>query len=201
MKTILKLIRILISFTFIDTIHNALIIKLNRVSIGENNTFKGQVNLSNKGEMAIGNNCRINSGKRFNSIGGDIITNLFVGEKGKLTMGSYIGMSNSTIFCNYSITIEDMVMFGGSCKVYDSDFHSIDMEERMDAFKRYAYDEHAKTAAVVIKRGAWIGGHCIILKGVTIGENAVIGAGSVVVKDVPSDEIWAGNPAKFIRKI
>ena len=41
----------------------------------------------------------------------------------------------------------------------------------------------------------------IILKGVTIGENSVVGAGSVVTKDIPSGEVWAGNPAKFIRKI
>ena len=45
------------------------------------------------------------------------------------------------------------------------------------------------------------GGHCIILKGVPIGDEAVIGASSVVTKDVPPGEIWAANPAKFIRKL
>lgn len=58
-----------------------------------------------------------------------------------------------------------------------------------------------KTKPVIIKDGAFIGTDCIILKGVTIGEKSVIGAGSVVTKSVPDGEIWAGNPAKFIRKV
>ena len=57
------------------------------------------------------------------------------------------------------------------------------------------------TIPVVIKDGAFIGAHCIILKGVSIGEKSVVGAGSVVTKSIPDGEIWAGNPAKFIRRI
>lgn len=53
---------------------------------------------------------------------------------------------------------------------------------------------------VRIKSGAWIGGHSIILKGVTIGKNSVIGAGSIVTHDIPDNEVWAGNPAKYIKK-
>lgn len=53
----------------------------------------------------------------------------------------------------------------------------------------------------IIKRGASIGANATILPGVTIGENAMIGAGSVVTKDVPSGELWMGNPAVFVRKI
>ena len=53
----------------------------------------------------------------------------------------------------------------------------------------------------MIKDNAFIGAHSIILKGVTIGENSIIGAGSVVTKSVPDNQIWAGNPARFIRNI
>ena len=53
----------------------------------------------------------------------------------------------------------------------------------------------------LIKRGASIGAGCTLLCGITIGENAMIGAGSVVTKDVPAGELWVGNPAKFVRKI
>lgn len=52
-----------------------------------------------------------------------------------------------------------------------------------------------------IKKGASIGANATILCGITVGENAMIGAGSVVTKDVPAGEVWVGNPAKFIRKI
>lgn len=52
-----------------------------------------------------------------------------------------------------------------------------------------------------IKKGASIGAASVILGGVTIGENALIGAGSVVTKDVPDNELWLGNPAKFVRVI
>ena len=57
--------------------------------------------------------------------------------------------------------------------------------------------EHGK---IVIEDGAFIGAGTIITKPCTIGKNSIVGAGSVVTKDIPSDEIWAGNPAKFIRK-
>lgn len=52
-----------------------------------------------------------------------------------------------------------------------------------------------------IKKGASIGAASTILGGVTIGEQAMIGAGSVVTKDIPANELWVGNPAKFVRKI
>lgn len=53
---------------------------------------------------------------------------------------------------------------------------------------------------VIVEDGAWIGFDAILLPGVTIGRNAVVGAGSVVTKDVPAGEVWAGNPAKCIKK-
>lgn len=53
---------------------------------------------------------------------------------------------------------------------------------------------------VHIKRGAFLGANTVIVKPVTIGENAVVGAGSIVTKDIPDGEIWAGNPARLIKK-
>ena len=58
-----------------------------------------------------------------------------------------------------------------------------------------------KLQKTLVKKGASIGANATILAGITIGENAMIGAGSVVTKSVPPNEVWFGNPAKFVRKI
>lgn len=79
--------------------------------------------------------------------------------------------------------------------IYDNDFHSISYTERING------DKNIKAAPVIIQDSAFIGAHSIILKGVTIGARSVVGAGSVVAKSIPSDEVWAGNPARFIRKL
>ena len=75
-------------------------------------------------------------------------------------------------------------------KIYDNDFHSVEYSNRMSR-----PDTHIRRGKILIKEGAFIGAHSIILKNVTIGKRSVIGAGSVVTKDVPDGEIWAGNPA------
>ncbi len=58
-----------------------------------------------------------------------------------------------------------------------------------------------KKANTLIKKGASIGANATILAGITIGENAMVGAGSVVTKDVPANEVWAGNPARFVKNM
>lgn len=90
-----------------------------------------------------------------------------------------------------------MLKWGGGTSVYTTDFHSLDMNIRRtdDDMK------NRKCSPVVIGDDVFIGAKCIILKGVTIGDGAIIGAGSVVTKNIPACQIWAGNPAKFIRKI
>ena len=87
---------------------------------------------------------------------------------------------------------------GGNCYIIDTDFHSIDPEKR-----KYPDQDRndTRTAPVTIRENAFIGAASIILKGVTIGKGAVIGAGSVVTRDVPDGQLWAGNPARFIRDL
>ena len=86
------------------------------------------------------------------------------------------------------ITIEDDVFIGPNATFTN------------DLFPR-SKNSDWKLAKTVIKRGASIGANATILCGVTIGEKAMIGAGSVVTKDVPDGELWVGNPAHFVRKI
>lgn len=69
----------------------------------------------------------------------------------------------------------------------------------MDSQVRRSSNEGTKSAPVVIEDDVWVGAHCIILKGVTIGARSIIGAGSVVTKSIPADCVAAGNPCKVIK--
>lgn len=85
-------------------------------------------------------------------------------------------------------------MIGGGTCIYDTDFHPLSPEDRL-ADK----NENTVNSPVVIESNVFIGANSTILKGVTIGKNSIIGACSVVTKNIPPNEIWAGNPAKFIK--
>lgn len=84
------------------------------------------------------------------------------------------------------IILEEWVRLTSGCKIVT---HFLDVNK-----KKYVRGK------VHIKKKAYLGMNTLVVKPVTIGENAVIGAGSVVTKDIPDNEVWAGNPARFIRK-
>jgi acetyltransferase-like isoleucine patch superfamily enzyme len=155
-----------------------------------------KIHVTRRGRLVIGNNCKINSGSNHNLIGRQQ-KNIFWVE-GVLEIGNNVGMSCAAIVCNHQIKIGDNVTIGGNTVIYDSDFHSLVAYERKDA----ALDrKYAKKSAVIVENNVFIGAHTTILKGVTIGENSIIGACSVVAKSIPPNQIWAGNPARFIKNI
>lgn len=152
---------------------------------------------SGKGaKISFGSNVQINSGLRFNPIGGDDMAIIYAQPGAVISIGNNCGISNSAIVARSSIILEDDVMIGGGCKIYDNDFHSIVYDNRMKS-----PDPDIRSKPVLIRKGAFIGAHTVILKGVTVGSHSVIGAGSVVTHDIPDNEIWAGNPAVFVKKI
>ncbi len=177
---------------------NSLIFYLEGISIGKKHEIYGRIFVKNLGKLVIGDNFKANSGKRYNPIGGDIILRLICLKDAELIIGSNVGISNSTIYCTTKITIEDEVVIGGGCKIWDTDFHSLNPNIRLTSLDKGG---NIKKSPICIKRNVFIGGGSVILKGVTIGENSVIGAYSLVSKDVPPNEIWGGNPAKFIKKL
>lgn len=107
-----------------------------------------------------------------------------------------VGMSNTVVVATKSITIGSNVMIGGGTTIVDSDFHSLDPGDWFTP--RDA--QNMNSAPVVIGDNVFIGMDVLILKGVTIGEGAIVAARSVVSKSIPAGEVWGGNPAKFIRK-
>ena len=147
------------------------------------------------GEMIIGDNVSINSHLIADPIGGQTKTIFCVCEGAKLIIGNNVGISNTAIFAQKEVMVDDEAVIGAGVKIYDTDFHSPIADYRMND------NTHIKSSSVRIGKRSFIGGHSIILKGVTVGEEAVVGAGSVVTHDIPPHEIWAGNPAKLIKKI
>lgn len=170
---------------------------LNGVKISKGLKVRGimKINVTSRGKVIIGNFFHVNSGNNYNLIGRQQKTILWV--DGILSIGDNVGMSSTAIICNYSILIGSNVTIGGNTVIYDSDFHSLDPLIRQTAKDR----DYAKKRPVVIGDNVFIGAHTTILKGVIIGENSVIGACSVISKNIPANEIWAGNPAAFIKKI
>lgn len=185
-------------FSYIYTPYAKLKLFLNGAQVGGGLTVNGILNIyvTRRGKVLIGNNCTINSGENFNIIGRQQ-KNIFWVE-GVLTIGNNVGMSCSAFICNHEIEIQDNVTIGGNVVIYDTDFHSLNPEIRLNKLQDKSSAQWGK---VTICDNAFIGAHSTILKGVTIGKNSIVGACSVVAKDIPENEIWAGNPAKLIAKL
>lgn len=112
-----------------------------------------------------------------------------------------IGM-NCTFVDNQEICIGDRVMLAPNVQIYTAS-HPVLPKERLVPDWKGKRNTFFRTYArpVKIEDNVWIGGGCIVLPGVTIGENSVIGAGSVVNRDIPPDCVAAGNPCRVIRTL
>jgi maltose O-acetyltransferase len=119
---------------------------------------------------------------------------LAIEEGSEIVFGDNVVMANGASIQAFSkITIEDDVMIGINCMLVDTDGHDLDPKKRMNG--------EVKSAPITIKRNAIIYYNSVVFKGVTIGENSVIGACSVVTKDIPANVFAAGCPAKVIRSL
>ena len=144
-----------------------------------------------------------------------LISGIFIFEKesGFLSIGKRTSIGVSTFVCIDSIAIGNDVMISWGCTFVDNDSHSIKSYERCDdvldwkrgidenSIGRYKNWDKVGHGKIVIEDKVWIGFNSIILKGVTIGEGAVIAAGSVVVRDVPPYTLVGGVPAKVLKQI
>lgn len=175
-----------------------LLLKLFVLNVPHGKIYTGggvvKIRLSRRGKLIIGNN--VNFANRW-EIGFPNRCFLRISNCGQLKIGNNTGLNSVSIFCDDNITIGNYVHIGGGSIIFDTNFHNMDFEQRRNP----KMNGICKTAPVHIENDVFIGGHSIICKGVHIGERSIIAAGSVVVKDVPSDELWGGNPAKFIKKI
>ena len=112
-----------------------------------------------------------------------------------LRIGSNVSMGrDTTILCCDEINIGDNCLFGSYCTI-------MDLNHGFNPSLGVRYEcQKIKTEPVNIGKNCWIGEKAIILPGVSIGDNAVIGAGSIVTKDIPANSIAVGNPARIIKR-
>ena len=148
------------------------------------------------GTLTIGEGFKCNNTTKSNSIGliQPCVFNIIT-PGSQIVIGDNVGISGSTICARKKVVIGNNVQIGSGCIITDSDAHPIDWRDRREGFS-----DKIKCAPVQIEDDVFIGARSIILKGVTIGERSVVGAGSVVTKDVPADCIVAGNPAVIVKR-
>ncbi len=115
----------------------------------------------------------------------------------ELIIGEDVGLSGATICAAERVVIGSETMLGAGVTIADTDFHPLSPDNR-----RYNRDlSRVRTAEVVIGANVFIGTNSLVLKGASIGDNSVIGAGSVVTGAIPENVIAAGNPCRVLKKI
>jgi len=175
--------------------YNYLMLKVNKVSYNKMPIINGKLLLTNNGQCFFGDDVVFNSSLQSNWVGLYKKSTVAVMKGAKLTVQNNSGFSGISIFCSKSIEIGSYCNFGGNVSLWDTDFHPLDYNLRRVGL------EGVKADSITIGDDVFVGANTIILKGVTIGNRSIIGAGSVVTKSIPSDEIWAGNPARKINDI
>ena len=180
--------------------YNKTLLFINNVDYEEDIRINGYVKLimSKGATLKIGKEFKLNSGKNFNPIGRNQRSLFVVNKDAELTIGNNVGMSSVAIVCSKKISLGNNVRIGGNTVFYDTDFHSLNYQERTSNPEN---KNNIRIKPISVGDNVFIGGHSLILKGSTIGENSIVGAGSLVTGSIPSNEIWAGNPARFIKKI
>ena len=177
-----------------------LIFTLNGIQYGSGLVTSGTpyIHVSRKGKTLIGNRLFLGNWAVTNASGLMGKCKFEVRNGAVLTIGNNVGMTSTTIICHQKVTIEDNVMIDVGTHIYGTDFHNISPVIRIDM---HDPQNSVKSSPVILHKNVFIGAYSIILKGVTIGENSIVAAGSVVTKSIPNNQIWGGNPAKFIKNI
>lgn len=181
-------------FLFLSKIYTFLI-KRSFYSFGKKSNIKPFANLSNCQNISIGHNvnigvnCRITVSNFFGKIPCHSLNKI------KMKIGNYVDIGNGTfISANNNVEIGNHIIMAPYVFITDHDHGFLDVNKNLH--------QQAITEGgfVKIEDNVFLGTKCSILKNVTIGTHSIIGANSVVTKDVPSYSIVAGNPAKIIKK-
>ena len=126
---------------------------------------------------------------------------------GRIVLGQYCYVGeNSRVWSGASVTMGNYVLIAHNVMIMDNFTHPIDFQARREHARATMSGRHAATIdlgdrPIVIGDDVWIGANSIIMRGVSIGDRAIVSAGSVVREDVPADAVVSGNPAAIIRSL
>ena len=158
---------------------------LRKTHLGKKVRVDGRPLIHPNGKIIIGDRCR------FSAVMGGL--ELGTGPDGTLDIGENTFINYGTsVSAMERVTIGRDCNIGTYCMIMDNDFHRLEPERRY---------EMPESGPITIGNNVWLGGHVIVLKGVTIGDGSVVAAGSVVTKDIPPRSIAVGSPAKVIREL
>jgi acetyltransferase-like isoleucine patch superfamily enzyme len=159
--------------------------KLNGMKIG-NGTSLPKVKITWPHQVQLGSNCIVEHGVYFHYDG-------IYSEGPSICLGNNVFIGNYTEFnIAEKISIGDNCLIAAGCRFIDHN-HGI-------ALGILIREQLAPKQKIILEKDVWLGCNVVVLKGVCIGEGAVVGAGSVVNKSIPRYEIWGGVPARFIKK-
>lgn len=151
-------------------------------SIGKMVSINGKPIIENKGQIILDDNVRL-----WSNI---VQSKLYTGSNGQLIVGNNSRLNGVHIDARELVKIGKNVRIAPYTIILDSDFHDI---------KDHFTDGPSKP--VIIEDDVWLATRCTVLKGVTIGKGSVVAAGAVVTKDVPSNCVVAGVPARVIKRL
>lgn len=181
--------------TYIDTRYQYIKCSFLDVKIGRGCQFKGISHflVGNGGYVEIGDCCVFASFETLNRIGLNhrcMITASPVSEQEKclLKIGNKCGFSATSIWCFKEIIIGNNVRCGANTLIMDGDAH-------------YEDPRTSPPRPIVIEDNVFLGANVVVKKGVTIGENSVIGMNSIVTKSIPANCVAVGNPCKVIKQL
>lgn len=177
-------------------LYHSLLFRINHIKVQQMPVIHGRIFIKNKGQCFLGDGLIFNNSHSSNWVGMNKPCSIYIAKDAIVKIGDNSGFSGVSIYSAQSIIIGKYVNVGGNVSIWDTDFHPLEFNDR-----RVHQTSKINSSPILIDDDVFIGANSIILKGITIGKRSIIGAGSVVTKSVPSDQIWAGNPAKFIRVV
>ncbi|MFY1620786.1 acyltransferase [Micromonospora sp. WMMD736] len=155
-------------------------LRYRRLTLGRDVQIRGRIRLRRGVRVTIGDRTRINKLVRF-------------AGPGEVRVGADCLLNATWIGTWTSVTVGDRCLLS-DCELLDNDFHNLPPDQR------HAPPGPATRAPIVLEENVWVGAHALVLKGVRVGRDSVVGAASVVRTDVPPGVVVVGNPQQTVKK-